>query len=115
MSIFSVLAIVAEFTHLTLESKLLLVVIFGSLLEFHSLDSFLLVELTLSFFKLLCLLLNDLRLSIQHELLSFDFKRLLAQLVECSIEISFHLRILCLEQIDVLVARLVVVVETTYA
>ena len=115
MSVLSLLAIIGQFAHLTFLSILLLAEVFCGELEILSFISLDLVELALKFLELLCLVLDNLGLRVEHKLLALDLKRLLVQLVERPIEVSLHLCILRLEQTQVLVARLVVVVQAANA
>ena len=81
-----------------------------ALLVTHFLGETLLIAL-----QLLRLLLDDLELGIEHEFLTFHLKALLGQVLEISIEITSHLRILILEEADMLMRGLVVVVHAADA
>ena len=52
---------------------------------------------------------------VENELLTFDLKTLLGQVLETAVEIALHLGVLGFEQADVLVGSLVVIVETPNA
>lgn len=69
-------------------------------------------EFALAALQLGHLLLEDLDLSVEHELLPLDLERLLGQVLDSAVEVAPHLPVLVLQQTDVLVRRLVVVVKT---
>ena len=65
--------------------------------------------------QFICLFLDDFNLSIQHELLAFDLESLLCQVLQLSVKVTTHLRVLCLQQVDVLVTGLLIIVQTAYS
>ena len=61
--------------------------------------------------QILVLLLHDLNLGVEDELLPLDLQLRLGLLLNYAFKLAAHLLVLCLKQVDVLVTRLVVVVE----
>ena len=109
---FRLVEVVVEVAHVALQRNLLLGVVLSCQGELLPIVPHLLIEVSLLLLKLLSLFLDNLELGVEDELLALDLERLLLQLVECSVEVTLHLRILGLEQADVLVAGLVIVVQT---
>ena len=69
-------------------------------------------EMSLGVFEGLGLLFNDFDLRVQYKLLTFHFERLLIQINNLLIVITSHLRILSLQQTNMLVTGLIIVIET---
>ena len=103
-------AMVVEGAQLSIESVVLLAVIALVPVKITVEHLLTLTELILLALETLSLLLDDLDLGIKDELLSLDLQRLLAQVLQISVEVTLHLRILRLKQADVLVTSLVIVV-----
>lgn len=115
VGILRIFAIASERAHFTVKGRRLLDVFIDHGFKLILIALHLLRRLILLLLELLGLLLDNLGLSVQNELLSFDLERLFAQLVELPVKVSPHLRVLCLEQADVLMTALVIVVETADA
>lgn len=105
--------VIVEVAHVAFQGDLLLSVVLCCQGELLSLVSHILIEVSFLLLELLSLFLDNLELRVEDELLALDLERLLLELIECPVEVALHLRILILEQADVLVAGLVVVVQTT--
>jgi hypothetical protein len=73
------------------------------------------LELFKIFLKLFVQLLGSVQLDVKHESFSLDFKLLFLELSHNFVEVLQHRGILLLEQEDVLVLRLVVIVQATDA
>ena len=109
------ICVIAQRADLPLEMTLLLEVFLVISGQLPSFITGLLRELLLVRLQLLSLLLDDLELGIEDEFLAFDLKALLGQLLKIPIKVAPHLRILVLQQADMLVRGLVIIVEATDA
>lgn len=59
-------------------------------------------EVAFLLFQFLALIVNDFHLRIKDEFLSFNFERILSQVLNGAIEVSLHLGVFGLEQADML-------------
>ena len=115
VSRFRLVAVVVQRAQLSIERVVLLAVVALVPIQLTVKHLLTITELTLLILESLRLLLDDLDLSIEDELLPLDLQRLLAQILQISVEVALHLRILRLEQADVLVTGLIIVVQATNA
>lgn len=61
--------------------------------------------------EFLALLIDDLHLSIEYEFLPLDLQSMLGKILETAIEVALHLRVLGLQETDMLMTCLVIVIE----
>ena len=107
--------VIGQRADFTLEMTLLLRVLPIIIGQLPSILAALVLELLLVRLQLLSLLFDDLQLGIKKELFAFDLKALLGPLLQIPVEVAPHLRILVLQQADMLMRGLVIIVEATDA